>query len=103
MLKAICSYGFRGMASDLEAIYSCWGRRNSSVDYPLQMVLLIFQIKVNSVAIVRMKSMDGGPYLTVDRGVSAAEGPYMCSVEQVCHMPFILSVLFSGSNISSCY
>jgi len=48
-----------------------------------QLVLLIFQIKVNSIAIVRMKSMDGGPELTVNRGVSAAEGANMCSVEQV--------------------
>ena len=45
---------------------------------------MIFQIKVNSIAIVRMKSMDGGPELTVNRGVSAAEGANMCSVEQVC-------------------
>jgi hypothetical protein len=48
-----------------------------------QLVLLIFQIKVNSIAIVRMKSMDGGPELTVNKGVSAAEGANMCSVEQV--------------------
>ncbi|RCV42212.1 hypothetical protein SETIT_9G198400v2 [Setaria italica] len=48
-----------------------------------QLVLLIFQIKVNSIAIVRMKSMDGGLELTVNRGVSAAEGANMCSVEQV--------------------
>jgi hypothetical protein len=31
-----------------------------------------------------MKSMDGGPELTVNKGVSAAEGANMCSVEQVC-------------------
>ncbi|KAF8672483.1 hypothetical protein HU200_049697 [Digitaria exilis] len=48
-----------------------------------QLVLLIFQIKVNSIAIVRMKSMDGGPELIVNRDVSAAEGTNMCSVEQV--------------------
>ncbi|WVZ59541.1 hypothetical protein U9M48_009666 [Paspalum notatum var. saurae] len=48
-----------------------------------QLVLLIFQIKVNSIAIVRMSSVDGGPELTVKRGVSAAEGASLCSVEQV--------------------
>ncbi|PVH31633.1 hypothetical protein PAHAL_9G195700 [Panicum hallii] len=54
-----------------------------------QLVLLIFQIKVNSIAIVRMKSMDGGPELTVNKGVSAAEGANMCSVEQAgeMHLP----------------
>ncbi|CAN6298856.1 unnamed protein product [Urochloa humidicola] len=48
-----------------------------------QLVLLIFQIKINSIAIVRMGSMDGGPELTVNKGVSAAEGANMCSLEQV--------------------
>ncbi|RLN17974.1 SET and MYND domain-containing protein 4 [Panicum miliaceum] len=54
-----------------------------------QLVLLIFQIKVNSIAIVRMKSMDGGPELTVNKGVSAAKGANMCSVEQAgeMHLP----------------
>ncbi|CAN6293007.1 unnamed protein product [Urochloa humidicola] len=48
-----------------------------------QLVLLIFQIKINSIAIVRMKSMDGGPELIVNKGVSAVEGANMCSLEQV--------------------
>ncbi|KAL6642854.1 hypothetical protein ACP70R_021035 [Stipagrostis hirtigluma subsp. patula] len=48
-----------------------------------QLVLLIFQIKVNSIAIIRMKSMDGGQELTVNRELSAAGGADMCSVEQV--------------------
>ncbi|KAG0548965.1 hypothetical protein BDA96_01G213500 [Sorghum bicolor] len=48
-----------------------------------QLVLLIFQIKVNSIAIVRVRSVDGSPELTVNRGVSGAEGANMCSVEQV--------------------
>jgi hypothetical protein len=80
-----------------------WEKRNSCVDYPLQLVLLIFQIKVNSIAIVRVRSVDGSPELTVNRGVSGAEGANMCSVEQVCL--FILSVIFSGtwSNLSSSY
>lgn len=69
------------------------------------MVLLIFQIKVNSIAIVRMESMDGGLELTVNRGVSAAEGANMCSVEQVClfEILFYTSFIFWGDNISSCY
>ncbi|ONM05234.1 Tetratricopeptide repeat (TPR)-like superfamily protein [Zea mays] len=80
-----------------------WERRNSCVDYPLQLVLLIFQIKVNSIAIVCMRSMDRGPEHTINRGFYVAEGAKMCSVEQVCL--FILSVFFSGtgSNISSNY
>ncbi|KAL6906538.1 hypothetical protein ACP4OV_004139 [Aristida adscensionis] len=48
-----------------------------------QLVLLISQIKVNSIAIIRMKSMDGGPELTVNRELSATGGAEMCSVEQV--------------------
>ncbi|CAL4934275.1 unnamed protein product [Urochloa decumbens] len=48
-----------------------------------QLVLLIFQIKINSIAIVRMESIDGGPELTVHRGVSSGEGANMCSLEQV--------------------
>lgn len=71
-----------------------WERRNSCVDYPLQLVLLIFQIKVNSIAIVRMRSMDRGPEHTINRGFYVAEGAKMCSVEQVCL--FILSVFFLG-------
>ncbi|OQU91535.1 uncharacterized protein LOC8065191 isoform X2 [Sorghum bicolor] len=51
-----------------------------------QLVLLIFQIKVNSIAIVRVRSVDGSPELTVNRGVSGAEGANMCSVEQVGEM-----------------
>ena len=80
-----------------------WERWNSCVDYPLQLVLLIFQIKVNSISVVRVRSVDGSPELTVNRGVSGAEGANMCSVEQVCL--FILSVIFSGtgSNLSSSY
>lgn len=45
------------------------------------MVLLICQIKVNSIAIVNMKSMDGGKALT--KGFSGFSGDAMCSVEQV--------------------
>lgn len=46
-----------------------------------QLVLLICQIKVNSIAIVHMKSMDGGKVLT--KGFSGFSGDVMCSVEQV--------------------
>uniref|UniRef100_A0A0E0H4T7 SET domain-containing protein n=1 Tax=Oryza nivara TaxID=4536 RepID=A0A0E0H4T7_ORYNI len=46
-----------------------------------QLVLLICQIKVNSIAIVHMKSMDGGKALT--KGFSGFSGDAMCSVEQV--------------------
>ncbi|XP_052134968.1 uncharacterized protein LOC127753521 [Oryza glaberrima] len=46
-----------------------------------QLVLLICQIKVNSIAIVHMKSMDGGKALT--KGFSGFSGDVMCSVEQV--------------------
>jgi len=47
--------------------------------------------------------VDGSPELTVNTGVSGAEGANMCGVEQVCL--FILSVIFSGtgSNLSSSY
>ncbi|KAL5225040.1 hypothetical protein ABZP36_011679 [Zizania latifolia] len=48
-----------------------------------QLVLLISQIKVNSIAIVHMKSMDGGKELTVNKGFSAYSDAVMCSVEQV--------------------
>ncbi|XP_006662498.1 SET and MYND domain-containing protein 4 [Oryza brachyantha] len=48
-----------------------------------QLVLLICQIKVNSIAIVHMKSMDGGKALTVDKRFSGSSGAVMCSVEQV--------------------
>ncbi|KAG8092200.1 hypothetical protein GUJ93_ZPchr0012g19186 [Zizania palustris] len=48
-----------------------------------QLVLLISQIKVNSIAIVHMKSMDGGKELTVNKGFSAYGDAVMCSVEQV--------------------
>ncbi|XP_062200888.1 uncharacterized protein LOC133903496 [Phragmites australis] len=48
-----------------------------------QLVVLIFQIKVNSIAIVRMKSMDGGQELKVNGELSAADGTAMCNVEQV--------------------
>ncbi|KAF0928835.1 hypothetical protein E2562_010699 [Oryza meyeriana var. granulata] len=48
-----------------------------------QLVLLICQIKVNSIAIVHMKSMDGGKVLTVNKGFSGSSGAVMCSVEQV--------------------
>ncbi|CAD6205517.1 unnamed protein product [Miscanthus lutarioriparius] len=48
-----------------------------------QLVLLTFQIKVNSISVVRVRSVDGSPELTENRGVSGAEGANMCSVEQV--------------------
>ncbi|VAH05071.1 unnamed protein product [Triticum turgidum subsp. durum] len=48
-----------------------------------QLVLLICQVKVNSIAIVCMKSMDGGQGLTESKGYSAADDAVMCSVEQV--------------------
>uniref|UniRef100_A0A452YJ51 SET domain-containing protein n=1 Tax=Aegilops tauschii subsp. strangulata TaxID=200361 RepID=A0A452YJ51_AEGTS len=48
-----------------------------------QMVLLICQVKVNSIAIVCMKSMDGSQGLTENKGYSAADDGVMCSVEQV--------------------
>jgi hypothetical protein len=52
-----------------------------------------------------MESMDGGLELTVNRGVSAAEGANMCSVEQVClfEILFYTSFIFWGDNTSSCY
>uniref|UniRef100_A0ACD5U611 Uncharacterized protein n=1 Tax=Avena sativa TaxID=4498 RepID=A0ACD5U611_AVESA len=48
-----------------------------------ELVLLICQVKVNSIAIVRMKSMDQGQRLTENKGNSAAGDAIMCSVEQV--------------------
>ncbi|KAM0864950.1 hypothetical protein ACQ4PT_043604 [Festuca glaucescens] len=48
-----------------------------------QLVLLICQVKVNSIAIVRMKSMDEGQGRTENKGYSAAGDAVMCSVEQV--------------------
>ncbi|KAM3408931.1 hypothetical protein ACQJBY_001769 [Aegilops geniculata] len=48
-----------------------------------QLVLLICQVKVNSIAIVCMKSMDGSQGLTENKGYSAADDGVMCSVEQV--------------------
>ncbi|XP_051192027.1 uncharacterized protein [Lolium perenne] len=48
-----------------------------------QLVLLICQVKVNSIAIVRMKSMDEGQGSTENKGYSAAGDAVMCSVEQV--------------------
>ncbi|KQJ97373.1 hypothetical protein BRADI_3g30360v3 [Brachypodium distachyon] len=48
-----------------------------------QLVLLICQIKVNSIAIVHMKSVDGGQELTESKGYSTASDAVMCSVEQI--------------------
>uniref|UniRef100_A0A0D9XLA6 Uncharacterized protein n=1 Tax=Leersia perrieri TaxID=77586 RepID=A0A0D9XLA6_9ORYZ len=48
-----------------------------------QLVLLICQIKVNSIAIVHIKSMDGGKTSTDNKGFSGSSGAVMCSVEQV--------------------
>ncbi|ONM05236.1 Tetratricopeptide repeat (TPR)-like superfamily protein [Zea mays] len=63
-------------------------RNQTSLELKLQsdmpkLVLLIFQIKVNSIAIVCMRSMDRGPEHTINRGFYVAEGAKMCSVEQV--------------------
>ncbi|KAK3156871.1 hypothetical protein QOZ80_2AG0113190 [Eleusine coracana subsp. coracana] len=48
-----------------------------------QLVLLICQIKVNSIAIVRMKSMDRGHELIMNGELAAANGAALCSMEQV--------------------
>lgn len=48
-----------------------------------ELVLLICQVKVNSIAVVCMKSMDEGQGLTENNGYSAAGDAVMCTVEQV--------------------
>ncbi|GJM91176.1 hypothetical protein PR202_ga07525 [Eleusine coracana subsp. coracana] len=54
------------------------------VEEPLAaLVLLICQIKVNSIAIVRMKSMDRGHELIMNGELAAANGAALCSMEQV--------------------
>ncbi|KAI5017384.1 hypothetical protein ZWY2020_042272 [Hordeum vulgare] len=65
-----------------------------------QLVLLICQVKVNSIAIVCMKSMDGGQGLTENKGYSAADDGVMCSVEQV---KVAQAIYMSGSPIELSY
>ncbi|TVU32070.1 hypothetical protein EJB05_23788, partial [Eragrostis curvula] len=48
-----------------------------------QLVLLICQIKVNSIAVVRMKSMDRSHELIANGEFPEADGAALCSVEQV--------------------
>ncbi|XP_044449373.1 uncharacterized protein [Triticum aestivum] len=65
-----------------------------------QMVLLICQVKVNSIAIVCMKSMDGSQGLTENKGYSAADDGVMCSVEQV---KVAQAIYMSGSPVELSY
>ncbi|VAH05070.1 unnamed protein product [Triticum turgidum subsp. durum] len=65
-----------------------------------QLVLLICQVKVNSIAIVCMKSMDGGQGLTESKGYSAADDAVMCSVEQV---KVAQAIYMSGSPVELSY
>ncbi|KAM3408933.1 hypothetical protein ACQJBY_001769 [Aegilops geniculata] len=65
-----------------------------------QLVLLICQVKVNSIAIVCMKSMDGSQGLTENKGYSAADDGVMCSVEQV---KVAQAIYMSGSPVELSY
>ncbi|KAJ0970229.1 hypothetical protein J5N97_023106 [Dioscorea zingiberensis] len=70
-------------------VLSCCLKHHYGSDYPItgasvsQLVILLSQVKVNSMAVVRMKSFDGHGAFKKSLSHSGSENAFTCSVEQV--------------------
>ncbi|KAJ0970216.1 hypothetical protein J5N97_023093 [Dioscorea zingiberensis] len=70
-------------------VLSCCLKHHYGSDYPItgasvsQLVILLSQVKVNSMAVVRMKSFDGHGAFKKSLSHSGFENAFTCSVEQV--------------------